>query len=61
MTSAKISPLPPQQMHKVVWVFVAVFVAMAITYPISMLRVSQEAKFKGFHVKSLPLERNQAK
>jgi hypothetical protein len=47
-------PLPAHKMHKIVFAFIGLFVAIAVTYPIAMWRVSQMDKFRGFHVKSLP-------
>ena len=47
-------PLPAQKMHKIVLAFIGIFTLVAVTYPISMWRVSQMDKFRGFHVKSLP-------
>ena len=45
-----------REMHKYVVGLVGVFVAMAVSYPIAFLRVSQHKNFTGFHVKSLTLE-----
>jgi hypothetical protein len=49
----KNAPLPAQKMHKVVWILVGVFTAIALSFPVAMLRVSKEVKFKGSHVISL--------
>jgi hypothetical protein len=49
----KNTPLPVQQMHKVVWILVGVFTAIAVSFPIAMTKVSKEAKFHGSHVISL--------
>jgi hypothetical protein len=49
----KNKPLPARKMHELVWVLVAVFTAIAASFPIAMLRVSKEAKFHGSHVISL--------
>ncbi|OCR01191.1 hypothetical protein BCD67_17675 [Oscillatoriales cyanobacterium USR001] len=49
-------PLPAREMHKIVLGMVGVFGLLAITFPVAMIRVSQMDKFRGFHVKSLPLE-----
>lgn len=46
-------PLPARKMHKIVFAFMGLFTAIAVTYPIAMWRVSQMDKFRGFHVKSL--------
>jgi hypothetical protein len=43
-------------MHKIVWVSVGVLTLFFLTFPITMWRVSQKEKFRGFHVKSLTLE-----
>ncbi|MBS9383399.1 MAG: hypothetical protein HEQ24_03880 [Dolichospermum sp. BR01] len=45
-----------RELHKYIWVLIGVFSLLAVTYPTSMMRVSQKEKFKGFHVKSLPVE-----
>jgi hypothetical protein len=52
--------LPAQSLHWIVFVFLAAFGAICITFPIAMLRVSGMEKFRGFHVKSLPLESQMA-
>lgn len=49
-------PLPAREMHKIVLIMMGVFSLMAITFPTAMMRVSQMEKFRGFHVKSLPLD-----
>ena len=46
-------PLPAQKMHRLVWILVGTFTAIAVSFPIAMLRVSQEAKFDGSHVISI--------
>jgi hypothetical protein len=46
-------PPSPKSMHRIVWSFIAIFVACGVTYPIAIARVSQMEKFKGSHVKSL--------
>ncbi|MBD2137272.1 hypothetical protein H6F32_06645 [Anabaena sp. FACHB-1237] len=45
-----------RELQKYVWVLIGVFSLLAVTYPTSMMRVSQMEKFKGFHVKSLSFE-----
>ncbi|QYX33530.1 hypothetical protein [Sphaerospermopsis torques-reginae] len=45
-----------QALHKYVFVLLGIFTLIAATYPTAMMRVSQMEKFKGFHVKSLPIE-----
>jgi hypothetical protein len=45
-----------RNLHKYIWLLVGVFSLLTVTYPTSMMRVSQKEKFKGFHVKSLPAE-----
>jgi hypothetical protein len=45
-----------RDLHKYIWLLVGVFALLTVTYPTSMMRVSQKEKFKGFHVKSLPIE-----
>lgn len=58
----KHKPLPAREMHKIVWISAGVLVLFFITFPISMWRVSQKEKFRGFHVKSLTVEgKNPAK
>ncbi|MGL5060045.1 MAG: hypothetical protein ACRC62_08680 [Microcoleus sp.] len=52
----KHKPLPAREMHKIVWISVGVLVMFFVTFPISMWRVSQKEKFRGFHVKSLTIE-----
>lgn len=47
--------LAVRQLHKIVWIFVGVFVLTAITFPLAFIRVAQTEKFAGFHVKSLPV------
>jgi hypothetical protein len=54
--AAGAQPLPAQSLHWIVFVFLAAFGAACITFPIAMLRVSGMEKFRGFHVKSFPLE-----
>lgn len=44
-----------QKLHYIVLSFVGVFALIAASYPIAMWRVSQMEKFKGFHVKSVPI------
>jgi hypothetical protein len=51
---SSLRPLPARKMHKIVFAFMGLFAAIAVTYPIAMWRVSQMDKFRGFHVKSLP-------
>ena len=46
-------PLPAQKMHRLGWILVGVFTAMAASFPLAMFRVSQDAKFDGFHVISI--------
>lgn len=48
--------LPAREMHKIVWISMGVLVLFFVTFPISMWRVSQKEKFRGFHVKSLTIE-----
>ncbi|WP_019499702.1 hypothetical protein [Pseudanabaena sp. PCC 6802] len=50
---SSLQPLPARKMHKIVFAFMGLFTAIAVTYPIAMWRVSQMDKFRGFHVKSL--------
>jgi hypothetical protein len=38
------------KLHLPIWGFVGVAIAIFISYPIAMWRVSQMEKFKGFHV-----------
>jgi hypothetical protein len=57
---ASAQPLPSQYLHWIVFVFLAAFGAICITFPIAMLRVSGMEKFRGFHVKSFPLESQMA-
>lgn len=58
----KNKPLPAREMHKIVWISMGVLVLFFVTFPISMWRVSQKEKFRGFHVKSLTIEgKNPAK
>ncbi|MFN8949640.1 MAG: hypothetical protein ACK5WC_00615 [Aphanizomenon sp.] len=45
-----------RDLHKYIWLLVGVFALLTVTYPTSMMRVSQKEKFKGFYVKSLPAE-----
>ena len=45
-----------RDLHKYIWLLVGVFALLTVTYPTSMMRVSQKEKFNGFHVKSLPIE-----
>lgn len=45
-----------RNLHKYIWLLVGVFSLLTVTYPTSMMRVSQKEKFKGFHVKSLSFE-----
>jgi hypothetical protein len=45
-----------RNLHKYIWLLVGVFSLLTVTYPTSMMRVSQKEKFQGFHVKSLPAE-----
>lgn len=42
-----------QDMHKIVLTLVGVFVLVALSYPIAMLRVANMEKFRGLHVKPL--------
>lgn len=49
----KTMPLPAKKMHGIVWIMVGVFVAIAGSFPIAMLRVSHKAEFSGFHVISI--------
>jgi hypothetical protein len=58
--AASAQPLPAQSLHWIVFVFLAAFGAICVTFPIAMLRVSGMEKFRGFHVKSLPLESQMA-
>jgi hypothetical protein len=37
-------------LHLTVWALVGVAIAIVVTYPLAMWRVSQMEKFKGFHV-----------
>jgi hypothetical protein len=43
-------------MHDIVWILVGVFGLFAITFPLSMWRVSNMEKFQGSHVKSSAVE-----
>ncbi|MCL1464929.1 hypothetical protein [Argonema galeatum] len=52
----QIKHIPAREMHKYVFGFIGVFIAIAVTYPLAFLRVSQNQKFAGFHVKSLTQE-----
>ncbi len=52
----KNKPLPAREMHQIVWISMGVLVLFFVTFPISMWRVSQKEKFRGFHVKSLTVE-----
>jgi hypothetical protein len=45
-----------KEMHKIVWILLGVFGLIAVSFPTALWRVSQMEKFKGFHVKSYPLE-----
>ena len=47
-------PLPAQKMHGLVWILIGAFTAIAVSFPIAMLRVSKDAKFGGSYV--VPLE-----
>jgi len=51
----KNKPIAARAMHKIVWVSVGVLTLFFLTFPISMWRISQKEKFRGFHVKSLML------
>lgn len=54
-TVCKAQPLPARSLHWIVFVFFAAFGAICVTFPLAMLRVSGMEKFRGFHVKSLPV------
>ena len=47
-----------QELHKYVIGLIGIFIAIVVTYPISMSRVAQKEKFAPYksHVKSLTLE-----
>jgi hypothetical protein len=47
-----------RELHKYVWMMVGVFVLIAATFPIALMRVSKEKKFAAynFHLKSLTPE-----
>ncbi len=49
-------PLPPQNLHKFIWILVGVFTLMVGTFPLAMWRVSQMENFRGYHVKSVPVQ-----
>lgn len=49
-------PLPPQKLHKIVWLLVGVFTLIVGTFPLAMWRVSQMENFRGYHVKSVPIQ-----
>jgi hypothetical protein len=59
MQTQQNKPLPAREMHKIVLAMVGVFGLIAITYPMAMMRVSQMEKFRGYHVKSLPIDMKQ--
>jgi hypothetical protein len=50
-----------QKMHDIVWILVGVFGLFAITFPLSMWRVSNMEKFRGSHVKSVTIDGGVAK
>src|SRR4028119_2426395 len=52
----KNKPIPPREMHKIVWVSIGVLTLLFMTFPIAMRRASQKEKFRGFHVKPLTIE-----
>jgi hypothetical protein len=52
MNHASTEKISTQRMHQIVWSFIAVFTACAVTFPVAMMRVSQMDKFKGSHIKS---------
>jgi hypothetical protein len=47
-----------RELHKYVWMMVGVFVLIAATFPIALMRVSKDKKFAAynFHLKSLTPE-----
>lgn len=51
---AESKTIPPQKLHKIVWILVGVFTLFAGTFPLAMWRVSQMDNFRGYHVKSVP-------
>jgi hypothetical protein len=53
---AQVRKLSSRKMHDIVWLLVGVFGLFAITFPLSMWRVSNMEKFQGSHVKSLAVE-----
>lgn len=57
---ARDQPLPAQSLHWIVFLVMAAFGAICVTFPIAMLRVAGMEKFRGFHVKSFPLESQMA-
>jgi hypothetical protein len=44
------------KMHSIILAFIGIFTLITATYPLAMMRVSQEKKFQGTHVKSLTME-----
>jgi hypothetical protein len=52
----KNKPIPPREMHKIVWVSVGVLTLFFLTFPIAIWRISQKEKFRGFHVKSFTIK-----
>lgn len=52
----QIRKLSSRKMYNIVWILVGVFGLFAMTFPLSMWRVSNMEKFQGSHVKSLPVE-----
>jgi hypothetical protein len=50
---AQVRKVSSRKMHDIVWILVGVFGLFAITFPLSMWRVSNMEKFQGSHVKSL--------
>lgn len=51
-------PIPAKALHKYVWIMAGVFGLIAASFPIAMMRVSQDKKFAAYnsHVKSLTPE-----
>jgi hypothetical protein len=53
---AQFRKVSSRKMHDIVWILVGVFGLFAITFPLSMWRVSNMEKFQGSHVKSSAIE-----
>ncbi|MFO5475776.1 MAG: hypothetical protein ACLBM2_18070 [Dolichospermum sp.] len=45
-----------RDLHKYIWLLGGVFALLSVSYPTSLMRVSQKEKFQGFYIKSLPAE-----